>query len=355
MPRANYTTTESFFKLFRLFMRTSQNGKRLKKDGSKIRTSTIDTYIYTYKVLEKFCAEKKFDLRFIIINKGRSREFEAAKKYWKKFYHEFTEYMYKDCDYYDNYVGSVIKSVRTFFNFVSEEKNIAIGNFHKSFYIPKEEIPIIALSPEQLNYLIFNKELNQTLPENLHRVRDMFVFGCTVCLRVSDLLAIKKQNIVLQDSSYYLRVYSQKTSTFTSIKLPEYAMEIVRKYDARRTNLFPEISKDRFNVLLKDMGKYLKYDEPIIKTRSKRGVEQIIYKSREAKRHYTLADVITTHTMRRTGITTMLRLGMPDYLVRKVSGHAANSKEFFRYVQMAQKHLDEKTDEMFERLEKNYQ
>lgn len=354
MPRADYTTKESFFRLFRLFMRASQNGRRLKKDGSRIRNSTIDTYIYTYKILEKFTEEKKFDLRFIIINKGRSREFEAAKKYWKKFYYEFTEYMYKDCDYYDNYVGSVIKSVRTFFNFVKEEKNIEIGNFYKSFYVPKEEIPIIALSPEQLNYLIFNKELNSNLPENLVRTKDMFVFGCTVCLRVSDLLAIRRQDITLQDGAYYLRIYSQKTGTFTSIKLPEYAMDIVRKYDARRTFLFPEISKDRFNVLLKELGKQLNYSEPIIKTRSKRGAEQVVYKNKAARQHHTLSDVITTHTMRRTGITTMLRLGMPDYLVRKVSGHAANSKEFFRYVQMAQKHLDEKTDEVFERLEKSY-
>lgn len=354
MARTNYNTKEGFFKLFKLFMRVSQNGKRLKKDGGKIRSATIDTYIYTFKILEKFCIEKDFDLKFIILNSSKTREFENAKKYWKKFYHEFTEYLYKDCDFYDNYVGQIIKSIRVFFNYVKDERNLAIGSFHKTFYIPKEEIPIIALSPEQLNYLIFNPVLNKNLPEQLQLVRDMFVFGCTVCLRVSDLQAIKKQNIVLQDGSNYLRVYSQKTSTFTSIKLPDYAMELVRKYDSRRTTLFPTLSKDRFNTLLKDLGKHLSYDEPIIKTRSKRGVEHIVYKNKAKKQHYTLADMITTHTMRRTGITTMLRLGMPDYLVRKISGHAANSKEFFRYVQMAQKHLDEKTDEVFAKLENNY-
>jgi integrase len=351
MAKTSHTDKEGFLKLFRLFMKESGNGKRLKKDGKKIRPSTVDNYIYTYKLLERFCTETGFDLKFIVVSKSRKRDFESAKKYWKKFYLEFTNYMYKDLDYYDNYVGLVIKSLRTFFNYVKEEKNIDIGSFHKTFYVPKEEVAIIALAPEQVNYLIYNTELNAILPAHLHRIRDMFVFGCTVCLRVSDLLAIRPQNIVSESGSHYLRITSQKTGTFTSIKLPDYAMEIIEKYRLQKgATLFPSISKDRFNAALKDMGKYLQYNEPIVKTRTKRGVECIVYKNKAKKQHHTLADMITTHTMRRTGITTMLRMGMPDYLVRKVSGHSANSKEFFRYVQLAQNYLDKHTDDAFEKL-----
>lgn len=43
-----------------------------------------------------------------------------------------------------------------------------------------------------------------------------------------------------------------------------------------------------------------------------------------------MADHISSHTMRRTAITTMLRLGMPEQLARKISGHAAHNKKFFR-------------------------
>jgi integrase len=351
MAKTTYTDKEGFFKLFRLFMKESGNGTRLKKDGRKIRSSTIDNYIYAYKLLERFVNETGFDLHFIEVSRANKRDFEAAKKYWKKFYLEFTDYMYKDLDYYDNYVGLVIKSLRTFFNYVKEERNIDIGSFHKTFYVPKEEIAIIALSPEQVNYLINNKELNNIMPIHLHRIRDMFVFGCTVCLRVSDLLAIKPQNIVTENGGNYLRVSSKKTGIFTSVKLPDYAMDIVVKYrTSKRSTLFPSISKDRFNAALKDMGKYLEYNEPIVKTRTKRGVECVVYKNKTKKQHHTLADMITTHTMRRTGITTMLRMGMPDYLVRKISGHAASSKEFFRYVQLAQNYLDKHTDEAFEKL-----
>ncbi len=180
----------------------------------------------------------------------------------------------------------------------------------------------------------------------------MFVFGCTVCLRVSDLLAIKNQNIIFTNGDYFLNVYSQKTGTFTSIKLPDYALEIVKKYKSKRLTLFPSISKDRFNAAIKEMGAYLNYDEPMVKTRSKRGEVKVIYKDRTKKEHFTLADMLTTHTMRRTGITTMLRMGMPDYLVRKISGHSANSVEFFRYVQLTQNYLHQHTDAVFEKLKK---
>jgi integrase len=60
--------------------------------------------------------------------------------------------------------------------------------------------------------------------------------------------------------------------------------------------------------------------------------------------------MLTTHTMRRTGITTLLRMGVPDYFVRKISGHTANSAEFFRYVQLAQNYLHQHTDAAFEKL-----
>jgi integrase len=340
----------TIFKLFGRFIGETQSGKRLKKDGKKIRHGTAENYHYTYKLLEEFCAEKNFELNFPIVTKLGKRDFETARKYWKKFYTTFTDYLYKDCDYYDNYVGLVIKSFRSFINYLKVEKNLDVGSFHRSFYVPHEEIPIIALTPDQMNYLINNPELEKKLPSHLLHIKDRFVFGCTVALRQADILALTWQNVHKENNAWYLRVRSLKTNTFTSVKLPGYAVDILNKYKTRRNTLFPPISKGRFNVCLKELGKHLDYDESIIKTREKRGQRHIIYKDPKKKTHHTLADLITTHTMRRTGITTMLRLGMPDYLVRKVSGHAANSKEFYRYVQLAQNFLDEKTDEMFSKL-----
>ena len=51
-----------------------------------------------------------------------------------------------------------------------------------------------------------------------------------------------------------------------------------------------------------------------------------------------------------TAILTNLALGMPEHIVRKISGHAANSKEFFRYVKMAQNVIDHESDKVFDKI-----
>ncbi|MBL7896178.1 MAG: site-specific integrase [Bacteroidia bacterium] len=116
--------------------------------------------------------------------------------------------------------------------------------------------------------------------------------------------------------------------------------------------MLPQHSKNWYNECFKELARYLDFKTPEIKYRTKRGVKFAIYKNKEKRQHYTMADHITTHTMRRTAITTMLRLGMPEQLVRKISGHAANSKEFFRYVEFAQGYIDEHTDKVFEKITK---
>ena len=104
------------------------------------------------------------------------------------------------------------------------------------------------------------------------------------------------------------------------------------------------------DLQVKKLGKLLPDDFELIKTREKRGKQVIIYKDPQRKIHYKLSDHITTHTMRRTAITNMLNLGMPEYMVRKISGHAANSREFFRYVELSQSYMDKETDNFFDKI-----
>ena len=49
-------------------------------------------------------------------------------------------------------------------------------------------------------------------------------------------------------------------------------------------------------------------------------------------------------------ILTNLALGMPEHIVRKISGNDANFKEFFCYVKMAQYLIDHESDWLFEQI-----
>ncbi len=61
-------------------------------------------------------------------------------------------------------------------------------------------------------------------------------------------------------------------------------------------------------------------------------------------------DHLSSHTMRRTAITTLLVLGVPEHVVRKVSGHAPGSKEFYKYVVIAQGFLNDEVQQAHNKL-----
>lgn len=61
-------------------------------------------------------------------------------------------------------------------------------------------------------------------------------------------------------------------------------------------------------------------------------------------------DHLSSHTMRRTAITTLLILGVPEHVVRKVSGHAPGSKEFYKYVLIAQDFLNKEVQQAHKKL-----
>jgi integrase len=349
MPTAQKEPTLSLMEALDAFIKETQSGKRLQTNGKRITTGTITQYECLRKLLYEFETQHNFPLRIRLFHRQNKRVFEAEKKYWNRFYRKFLDFLYDTKKCYDNYVGAVIRALRVFFNYLQQTKGLPIGNFHKTFYAPKEEVQIVVLSPEQLQMLIDDKAFEDSLPAELQRVKDVFVFGCTVALRFSDLMNLQPHNLEIIHDRWYLKTTSIKTQTPTRVLLPDYAKAILKKYlKPKQKHLLPLYSKTHLNAQIKALAELAGWTTPLIKTRNRRGVPQVVYK--ESRTHYRFCDRLTTHTMRRTAITTMLSLGMPEHLVRKVSGHAPGSKEFFRYVSLSQTYLDTETSRVFDSL-----
>lgn len=135
-------TTTPLIPLFKQFIRDCETGKRLKKNGGKITKGTINNYRYVLNNLKSFSKEKNFELRISDFSKLNKRERLSEKNYWKKFYKKFTDFLYSNgC--YDNYVGANIKQIRSFFNYLKQEKDFSTGDYQKLFYVRKEEIDIL--------------------------------------------------------------------------------------------------------------------------------------------------------------------------------------------------------------------
>lgn len=322
------------------------------KGSRKIRPSTIENYENLRDLLSGFSLAKEFELRIVILKNNRiGREYKAERKYWRAFYINFTEYLYTDRDCYDNYVGSMIKLLKVFFNYLQNEMEMNVGPFYKKFDVLREDIEIIVLHQKQLQFLIHNKEFNRQLTIRLEETRDIFIFGCTVALRISDLLKLTRSNLEIISDKYYLRVTSSKTDAFTRILLPQYAVDILKRYKHLKT-LLPETAKARFNVAVKKMIALANFNEERLIRRHKRGVPVYLYKDPIKLIPYRLSDLISSHTMRRTAITTLLCLKVPENVVRKISGHAPHSKEFYKYVELSQNYMDEEVERAHEILGK---
>ncbi|MEZ5014198.1 MAG: tyrosine-type recombinase/integrase [Chitinophagales bacterium] len=332
----------SFFVLFDKFISESKSGKRLKPDGFKIKTGTIDMYLVVRKSLWEFSDLDKFPLRICQVSRTNMREHKTEILYWKRFYGRYSQFLYaKGC--FDNYVGAHYKVIRTFFNYLNRQKGISTGEVHKQLYIRTEKVPIIVLDNHQFHFLCYDEQFSASIPEYLKRTKDIFLFGCYTGLRYSDLMALTAKNVQLSEGNHYLVNKSIKTRTETRIKLTGFTLDVLKRSGTKKY-LLPRISKARLNKNLKELFELAGWTHDIGKTREKRGAIQSINKNGKT---YRFCDLVTTHTMRRTAITLLLTQGMPEIMVRKISGHAANSKEFYKYVHYSQQLIDKELDRIY--------
>jgi integrase len=336
--------------LFEKFIRYSLNGKRLHADGKRINKETVSNYNFVLGYLVDFQKGLTAALRIKIFNSTNKRLYFQESNYWKNFYRNFTDYLYDTREFYDNYVGMIMKIIRAVFNFVNVELGIPTGLFYKRYlFVSHENIPVISLMPEQLEFLIKDKDFELGLSRSLAKSKDIFVFGCTVGLRRSDLFALRATALHTIRDCHYLEIFTKKTDTEVRIKLPAYAVAIFEKFKSkmkRRSTVFPPIPPSRFNDQLRAIAELAGWIEPVERRRARRGIKFNIGIHGQTR----FCDLVSSHIMRKTAITVMLMLGMKERVVRKISGHTFNSQSFDRYVNFAQSFIDNEMDVVFNQL-----
>jgi len=336
--------------LFDRLIKDLKTGKKLQPNGHRLSDGSIRNYEIVRKNLWQFSNKTGIKLRIRELGGLTARERLSQRNYWKRLYISFSDYLYDTKDCHDNYVGSQMKIIRAFLNYLKQDLFIDTGNYRALLYIPKEEIPVIALSVEQLQFLIHSDEFHNALPEHLKKTKDIFIIGCLTALRFSDLMNLTTNNLKLTSSGYYLSVRSIKTKCTSSIPLPCCAIEILNKYALRQKTLLPKQSLSNFGLNMKEIAEKAGWTHPIEKWREKRGVAKVL---KLKKKHYRFCDLVSSHTMRKTAISTMVEMGVAEHIVRNISGHAPGSKEFYRYVSISQAKKDEELDKLYLQL-KNY-
>jgi len=302
-------TSLDLLPLFNQFIKVSQKGKRTKYRGRMLSKGTIVQYQCVYQLLKTFEQRKQNALRVVLLKKYSFEVNKKEKKYWDQFFYQFTTFLYKEKNCYDGYVCSVCKVLQTFFNYLKDEKHFPIGNFHKQFKVSSQQRTPIILEPIQLQFLIHDKAFEEALSHSLKRTKDIFVFGCTVGLRYSDLMRLRKEHLINAPSENYLLIHTKKTNTEVKIPLPHYLLSIIERYKkGSGSYLLPRLSSTNINLQVKQLMEKAGWTHRIPKIMYRQGKPiEIKTKNNQCQR---FCDQVTSHTMRRTAITTLLTFGV---------------------------------------------
>ena len=343
------TKTYQLLPLFQEFIAKSKRGHRLRYPGKKMAPGTLRQYEFVYQLLQEFEAQEGAPLRLLAYKGTATSVLTKEKRYWQRFLMRFLDFLYTRKKHHDAYVEAVLKTIRACFNYIVDDKQLPVLSFHKSFRIHCPAAEPVILSPEQLRFLIYNRAFEAALPAHLRRTKDLFVFGCTVGLRWSDLMALQRKHLLPTAEGYSLHLRTQKTGTPVQIPLPDYLLPILERYkSARPPYLLPKLSPTNINLQVKELARLAGWTHPLPKLRHKRG--KVVEQKSESGTTQSFADQVTAHTMRRTAITTLLILGVPEMAVRRISGHAPGSKEFYKYVVIAQDYVNQHLRTAYSRL-----
>lgn len=268
---------DTFFNLFTQYLENSKNTKTL---------GTIKNFNNALYHFNAYNNATGFDFLFENIN--------------SKFFNQFVDYLINKKKLSNNSIGKVIKILKTFLNWATEN-NYNKNLDYKKFKIWTEEIEIIYLTNEELENLFKLSIKNKSL----EKIRDLFCFGCYTGLRFGDIAQIKEENIF--NDEIHLR--TQKTKDILVIPLLPNAKKILQKYD----NILPMLSNQKFNKYLKDLGKLAELNQyvKISKYRGKTRIDTTLPKH----------ELLTTHTARRTFITLSLEKGVRPEVIMSITGH----------------------------------
>jgi hypothetical protein len=241
-----------------------------------------------------------------------------------EFHHSFYEFLATHKGYRLNYVGKIIKTLKTFLNeAVERQLTTNIAHKGKRFVAPKEKVSNISLNTQELKSL-FNLDLSKE--PRLEKVRDMFLFGCYNGLRFSDFSKIKPQYINLENG--IIHIPTQKTGEDVSLPILPIAKSIINKYkDKTSNNLPPSIANQTFNRYIKEVAMRIpELNEEISVDYHMMG--------NKVSRTFKKWEKVSSHTARRSFATNLILMGFSAQLIMKITGHRTESA-FYTYLKIS--------------------
>lgn len=293
----------SFEEFFFLYLKEHK-----RNDGNPLRESTKKKYIGVYNHLKNYAKYHNTRLEIERINED--------------FLQDYREYLTQVEELTDNTIVKDLKAIKAFLHHYMKKGIIKSIDLSEVKTISKEgEIYVLPIDK------VLELQYAEIENERLQKVRDVFCFMCWTGQRYSDIIKITHNDIVENTNGEKVwDLITGKTQTRISVPIIQYAEEILERYKDFETPI-PIFSNQKINDYLKELGKLVKLDWPVKISKYYEGVlnqEQVPF-----------YEVLSTHVGRKSYITNSLILGVPERVVKDVSGHK-DEKSFNRYVKLAE-------------------
>lgn len=277
--------------------------------------STKSSYHGTYLQLKGYASKYRIELIWDSINQD-----------W---YNAFFEYLHYDGGHRKlsdgvslNTFSKHIKNLKRFMRLGMKRGYHANEAFRdEEFKRKKEYSQKVFLDDGEVNSLLlvdFQKGSRECI------VRDIFFCACHLGLRYSDFSMIRPHYFKTKNGILLFEKITKKTKAKVVIPVHLDAVPILEKYDF---NFWQCPSNAYFNKILKQVCKKAGIIEEVSRIRTVKGEEREFLSPKY--------QLVTCHTARSSFICNKYKQGMPEYSIRKFSGHRSQAV-FETYLRMTE-------------------
>ena len=250
----------------------------------------------------------------------------------QRFFKKANQWLW-DKQYLNNTINIFYRRLRDVMTYAKEEgwhRNSEYMNLRYKedkhddvIFLHKDEVQVLIdlnLSMEgKIAQSIFekNRKHNATRKINkLNNTRDIFVFACMTGQRFQDYKNLKWEDLEEIDGKLNWKLYQQKQNKakVRFVPINGQAIQILERQDKDNINIFNIGSEQKYRDALKDLFEIAKLDRMVKLTRYS-GKKRIDISE-------PLHKLISAHKSRSTFITLMKLQGVPNHIIRSITGHS---------------------------------
>lgn len=224
-----------------------------------------------------------------------------------------------------------VKNLKVFMK-EAEERGLHSNKAHESkkFSVKTENTPKVYLTNDEIDQI---RSLDLSNDKRLDRIKDLLLIQLNTGVRVSDLHKINEDNLIIdEEGNHFFQIRTEKTSEFIIIPvLNNETLDLLKKYKGASPSLQNNgkpLSDQKYNEYIKEVALKAEILETFTSYQTIGGkrVEKTDYK----------ANLITSHTARRSFATNAYKAELPTLSIMKITGHRTE-RSFMRYIQLSAK------------------